>query len=44
MHGICAGHEIVKVAGANEAQVIVHSPQVIYQHPFLLAFPAPWAG
>ena len=44
MQGICAGHNIVKVAGAYEAQVVVHSLQVINHSPFILAFfPAPWA-
>ena len=38
------GHEIVKEVGTNEAQVIVHSLQVIYHHPFILAFfPTPQA-
>ena len=38
MPGICAGHKIVKAVGTYEAQVVVHSPQVINHCPFILAF------
>ena len=38
MHGISAHCEIVKEAGAKEVQVVVHIPQVVYHHPFILAF------
>ena len=36
MHGICTLHEIVEAVGANEVQVVVHSP--VYDCPFILAF------
>ena len=44
MHGTCACHEIVKAVGANEAQVVVCSLQMVYHCPFILAFfPTPQA-
>ena len=44
MPGICAHHEIVKAVGANEDQMVVYSPQMVYHHPFILAFfPTPQA-
>ena len=43
-HGVPAHGEKVEALGTYEAQVVVHSLQVINCHPLILAFfPAPWA-
>ena len=38
MHGIFTCGEIVQTVGTNEAQVVMHSLQMVYHNPFVLTF------
>ena len=35
-HGVCAGSKIVHAMDAHKDQVVMHSPPVVYHHPFIL--------
>ena len=37
-HGVHAGSKKVHAEGTYQAQMIVHGPQVVYDHAFILAF------
>ena len=44
MHGICHCGKVIQTAGTDEAQVVMHSPQMVYHSPFVLTFhPTPRA-
>ena len=40
MRGVCTGSKVVHAMVADEPQVVMHSLQVIYHHPFNLPFHA----
>ena len=44
MHGVCTCGKVVQTAGTDEAQVVMHSQQMVYHGPLILTFfPTPQA-
>ena len=38
MHGFCTCGKVIQTAGTDEAQVVMHSLQIVYHGPLILTF------